>query len=918
MNQFRPGFLRHAALAVILFGSVVGCKLSPPVNNSPTGGSSGGNSGGPGGAAGGSTQSNAGNPDTGGNAVGPGGITGAGGQGGINQGGITTIGGSGGTTFGGGGATVVGGNGGMTVVGGNGGTILVGGTTSAGGGNSPGGTTSAGGSKSPGGATSAGGSAGSSSAGGSTVAKSACMVGPTADPKMMPGYPADQHTKFQTQASTTLANLSLAEKAQQMRGTDPGPSTSRNWTDIFRQPDNTAKGIKGFTFRDGPRGVNLDAPIQATNTVHGKSTVFPVPMARGAAWDVNLEYQIGQALGDEMVAASQTMLLAPTVNLLRHPLWGRAQETYGEDPYQLGRLGTAMVAGVQTYVPACVKHYAANNIENLRATKNASMDEQTLREIYARHFEMIVKDGGVACVMAAYNLVNGTNCTQNAHLLNDILRTDFGFNGFVMSDWWAMPGGNGSTPSATLAAQAIAAGLDMELPWNFNYNSIESSVGSSITQTQVDTAVKRILEQKYRFGVDKGNGLKTAGTGFSGGSITGNSAHVTLAQTAAEESMVLLKNDNNALPIKSTFTKIAVVGLTQSYCAPVNGSGVATGPGINNCADDINNGTINFATGIRVGDVGSSRVNFSSSDAVGPFAGIQAAAGSGVTVTSGSTAASAQGADFIVVVAGLTPYDEGEEYNGSGDRTTLALDGKMNSGTQNALITAVAALGKPMVVVLEGGSVIDMPWLSSLPAASAVVMAWYPGMKGGAALGQLLFGKANFSGKLPISWPKQLSDLPTFNGGATTTMDYYVGYRYFDNKSITPLFPFGFGLSYTQFSYSNLVVPCGTASQSAVVNVSVDVTNSGTVAGDEVVLLFVSYPGTAKKRPAKELKGFARVTLAAGAKQTVTIPVRVSDLSYWDSTSSKWAIEASTVKVMVGPSSANLPLSDTFTVTSTP
>jgi beta-glucosidase len=191
-------------------------------------------------------------------------------------------------------------------------------------------------------------------------------------------------------------------------------------------------------------------------------------------------------------------------------------------------------------------------------------------------------------------------------------------------------------------------------------------------------------------------------------------------------------------------------------------------------------------------------------------------------------------------------------------------------------------------------------------------------MKGGAALGQLLFGKANFSGKLPISWPKQLSDLPTFNGGATTTMDYYVGYRYFDNKSITPLFPFGFGLSYTQFSYSNLVVPCGTASQSAVVNVSVDVTNSGTVAGDEVVLLFVSYPGTAKKRPAKELKGFARVTLAAGAKQTVTIPVRVSDLSYWDSTSSKWAIEASTVKVMVGPSSANLPLSDTFTVTSTP
>jgi beta-glucosidase len=539
------------------------------------------------------------------------------------------------------------------------------------------------------------------------------------------------------------------------------------------------------------------------------------------------------------------------------------------------------------------------------------MDEQTLREIYARHFEMIIKDGGVACIMAAYNLVNGTNCTQNAHLLTDILRTDFGFNGFVISDWWAMPGGNklAQGASATTAAQAINAGLDLEAPWSFQYSTIETIVGSSVQQSLIDTSAKRVLEQKYRFGVDKGTGLQKSSVGFSGGSINNNSAHVAIAQEAALKSMVLLKNDNNTLPIKSTVTKIAVVGLTESYCAPLDSYGTATGPGINNCGDDVNKGTINFATGVRVGDVGSSRVNFDSSQAVGPFAGIQAAAGSGVTVTSGSTAASAQGADFIVVVAGLTPYDEGEEYNGSGDRTSFSLDGKMNSGTQNKLITDVAALGKPMVVVLEGGSVIDMPWLSSV---SAVVMAWYPGMVGGTALGQLLFGKANFSGKLPISWPKQLSDLPTFNAGTTTTMDYYVGYRYYDNKSIAPLFPFGYGMSYTKFDYSNLVVPCSDATQTAVVNVSVDVTNSGTVAGDEVVLLFVSYPNTTKKRPAKELKGFARVSLAAGAKQTVTIPVRVADLKFYDT--SGWSVETGTVKVMVGPSSATLPLSDTFTV----
>jgi beta-glucosidase len=194
-------------------------------------------------------------------------------------------------------------------------------------------------------------------------------------------------------------------------------------------------------------------------------------------------------------------------------------------------------------------------------------------------------------------------------------------------------------------------------------------------------------------------------------------------------------------------------------------------------------------------------------------------------------------------------------------------------------------------------------------------------MVGGTALGQLLFGKVNFSGKLPISWPNALGDLPTFNGGGSTAMDYYLGYRYFDKQGKTPLYPFGYGLSYTKFTYSNLVVPCATATKNSVVNVSVDVTNTGTVAGDEVVFLFVSYPSATKRRSVKELKGFARVTIAAGAKQTVTIPVRVADLKYWDQAKdssttdgSGWLVDSGTVKVMVGGSSANLPLNDTFTV----
>src|SRR5947207_3287289 len=178
------------------------------------------------------------------------------------------------------------------------------------------------------------------------------------------------------------------------------------------------------------------------------------PMARAAAFDMDLEFRIGQAAGDETLASGNTMLLAPTTNILRHPAWGRALETYGEDPYLLGRMGTAFVAGVQQYIPACAKHYAANNIENGRASANAQMDEQTLREMYARHFEMMIKDGGVACIMASYNLVNGVKATQNKHLLTDLLRTDFGFRGFVMSDWWAMPPGTATASTDALAANA--------------------------------------------------------------------------------------------------------------------------------------------------------------------------------------------------------------------------------------------------------------------------------------------------------------------------------------------------------------------------------------------------------------------------------------------------------------------------------
>jgi beta-glucosidase len=730
------------------------------------------------------------------------------------------------------------------------------------------------------------------------VVKVACTDTPYSDP-YSPGYTQDPTVLATTQAAVSA--MTLTDQANQMRGTVPS-----QYGDIFRTPDDTGHGVRGLLFRDGPRGVCLRAPKENVTPPHGYATAFPVPAARGAAFDMDLEYKIGEGIGDETIASGNTMLLAPVINLLRHPAWGRAQETYGEDTFLLGRLGTAFTAGAQTFLPVCAKHYAAYDIEDGRASLNAQLDEQTLREFYTRHFEMVVRAGGAACIMASYNLVNGTKTTLSTHLLTDILRNDMGYKGFVLSDWWALPPGTAATTTdqeQANAAAGVSAGMDMELPWTYNYAQIEAITGAGkpLSTATVAQSASRILEQKYRFNVGTLSsstiGLRTPTTSYDGDSIGNNSANIALALRTAVESMVLLKNDNNTLPIKRSAVKtVAVVGAQVPY--QVSNTDTATG-------------TINFATDVRLGDLGSSRVFGDPAVSVGPFDGIKAAAGSGVNVVSGSDVSVAQGADFVVVVAGLTPQDEGEEYTGAGDRPNFALDGKSGSNAQNSLIAQVAALGKPMVVVLEGGSVIDMPWLAQVPA---VVMAWYPGMVGGTALGQLLFGDANFSGKLPITWPKSWNDEPAFNSGTTTVFNYYAGYHYFDQNNITPLFPFGAGLSYATFQYRNIEVPCTTGTDGAVVEVKADITNAGTVDGDEVTFLFISYPSTKVRRPAKELKGFLRETVKAGQTVRITIPLRVSDLKYWDTASSSWKIESGPVKVMVGSSSANLPISDTFTV----
>lgn len=717
-----------------------------------------------------------------------------------------------------------------------------------------------------------------------------------------PGYTEARDPKVEQ----LLKTMTVAQKALQMQGTDEGIEGSKNYDDVQRSPDDATNKIRGYMYRDAGHGLNL-AARQQDRTTDGNdyATVMPTASARGASFDLELEYRIGMALGDETVASKNTMLLAPCMNILRHPYWGRAQETYGEDVFHLGRMASALAAGIQKYVAACAKHFAGNNIEDGRANQNAKMDEQTLREIYARHFEMVVKEAGVACVMAAYNSVNGTKCTQNKHLLTDILRNDMGFRGVVLTDWWAMPGGQ-SFPSAaqakTDAAQAVKAGLNIEVPWTLFFGQLETLVTeNAISVTELDKSVGYILEQKIRFNsldLDGKIGKQQPTTKLSGSSISDNEDHIELSREAAVKSMVLLRNADGVLPIRDEIKHIAVIGKDVDWEVQ---STTPSGPQ-----------TLRFSTDVALGDRGSSRVNADPASTTGPYAGIEEVGKRhDVSVISANGVTDdVKDSDLIVVMVGYTPGDEGEEYAimSGGDRSSLTLP-----HDQDGLIEDAVATGKPTIVVIQSGSVINMPWLDKV---AGVIWSSYSGQRGGLALAQLMFGEANFSGKMPVAWPKE-ADLPKFRDEPTnTSMDYFLGYRYLDKHGKKPIFPFGYGLSYSKFKYSNLVLPCGTASKDAVVDVTVDVKNESEVDGEEIALLFVAYPNTkASRRSIKELKGFKKFLVPAGVTATATIPLRVADLKYWNGDADgHWEVESGDVTILVGPDADHLNLAGSLTI----
>lgn len=735
---------------------------------------------------------------------------------------------------------------------------------SGGGGTDSGGS---GGSKPPG---SGGSSPGSGGSGNGPATGGMAMVG-TDDPSCssFTVKPAAVLTPMDANVATVVGQMSNDEKRQVLSGGDGEP----NWTDAegsaFRSLGVQHLNITNFAMRDGPRGMR--------SIVAGEiGTTFASAEARAAAFDLDLERRVGKFQGLDMRDAHNDLALAPVVNTLRHPRWARAQETYGEDPVLLGEMGAAYVNGMQLEgkTAACPKHFVSNDTDNNRTSADPRVDEQTLRENYTRPFEIVVKKSDPACIMAAYNMVNDTHATQNKHILTDILRTDWKWAGFVLSDWEAALPGQG--------AASINAGLDLEMPTAkaFTAAAIFSADVSSDTLNQ---AVKRILNARYKF--------KNFDSSYLNGPKNTNLANkpdnIALAKETEVKGAVLLKNDG-ILPLGAMAGTVGT-GLPNAKTIAI------VGPD-NNIPTTPDNGTANTTSGL--GDRGSSQT--SPPHVISYAKGLMSA---GFTVKQSNDTSAANGADLVIIPVSMNHEDEGEAYGGGADRVDMTLSGthpRHWTTKPAAFIKSVAAINKNVLVLLNVGSAIIVEdWIDS---AKGVIQTFYPGQEGGTALAELLTGMSNFSGKLPFTVGQAESDYPPFNNSSPSfTVDYLHGYRHFEKNNKPVRYWFGYGQSYTTYKYSNLKVLCSKVSTMGRLNVQVTVQNTGKVAGTEIVQLYIGYPNTTARRPVKELKAFTRVTLGAGESKDVTLSVPAQDMAYW-ATTGGWTVEKLAHKVLVGPS----------------
>jgi beta-glucosidase len=673
-----------------------------------------------------------------------------------------------------------------------------------------------------------------------------------------------------------LAQMTPQEKAAMLSGS--------GWMES--QP-NARLGIPAIKMADGPLGVRnwrgSSAVTNAAATVPVTSTAFPAGIAMAASWDLELVARGARAIAQEVKALGRDMILGPTVNINRVPLWGRNFEGYGEDPYLAARMGVAYIKAVQAegVIPS-VKHFAANNEEFERHRIDETIDERTLHEIYFPAFKAAVEEAGVWVVMSAYNKVNGQYCAENPYLLTETLRKRWGFRGFVVSDW-------GSTYSTE---GTVTAGMDLEMPggepmriWSnkpetqrdgngagwLTADKILAAVSAGrVRQEAVDESVRRILRVMFTAGLFDHP--------HAGGGDIDTAEQRQVARTAANESIVLLKN-TGVLPLSAARTpKIAVIGPNAAVARTGGGGSSLVRPKYAIAALD----GIKEAAGAHADIVYALGVAMEGEDAAKPAPELRAEA---VAVASHS--------DVAVVVVGNAPKLEGEGF----DRKSMDLP-----AGQDELIEAIAAANKNTIVVVIAGAPVTMTkWIGRV---SAVVFAWYGGQEAGHAIGDVLFGAVNPSGKLPVTFPKALQDSPAYGHypGENLHVEYaegiYVGYRGFDRHNVEPLFPFGYGLSYTTFEYSGLKI--------AFPSVSVSVRNSGTRAGAEVVQLYLQPPPSRVDRPVKELKGFSRVMLQPGETKTVSFTLDKAALSYYDAAAHDWVAQPGRFTVLVGASSRDI------------
>jgi beta-glucosidase len=650
-------------------------------------------------------------------------------------------------------------------------------------------------------------------------------------------------------------------------------------------------GIPELVTSDGPQGVRVEHGRGWTEqkNVLDSGTYLPVGVCLASTWNPQLGFDFGSVLGSEANYRGKDVILGPGINIIRSPLNGRNFEYESEDPYLVSKMAVGYIKGVQSQdVSACVKHFAGNNQETNRGTIDVQMSERALREIYLPGFKAAVQVGGVNTLMGAYNKFRGQWATQNNYLINQILKKEWGFKGAVISDWGAVH----STTQALWNGTDLEMGTDLDMKPKADYRKfflgdtvVRLVETGKIPVSLVDEKVRRLLYVMFKTGMIDGQRKKGE---------YNTKEHQQTALKVAEEGIVLLKNQDNILPLKPTVKSIAVIGYNADRKQSMGGGSsqvkafyeITPLQGLKNIAG--NNINITYTKGYNIARGASANADMIKQ-------AVQAAAK----------------ADVAIIVGGWT---HGYNYSVWADNAYDA-EGfdKPNMDMpfgQNELIKAVLAANPNTVVVLMGGGPIDMSqWVDK---TKGILQAWYPGMEGGNALAKIIFGEVNPSGKLPMTFPKKLADAPAiklgqFPGNGITVNyfdDIYVGYRYYDTFNVEPQFPFGFGLSYTSFKYSDLDVK--TAGDKATVTFSIK--NTGSVAGAEVAQLYVKQEKLTLPRPDKELKGFEKVFLQPGETKQVTLTLNKDAFQYFNDVKNEWVMDPGTFDFIVGSSSRDIRL----------